>query len=61
MCSAQTLAQEGCALMWALVDLNPAVLASFVSCDLEAAAQRPIGPGMWSSILVRSIFLQTCW
>ncbi|BDA45165.1 hypothetical protein COCOBI_06-6460 [Coccomyxa sp. Obi] len=49
----ETLAQEGCALMWALVDLNPAVLASFVSCDLEAAAQRPIGPGMWSSILER--------
>lgn len=54
MCdSLQALAGEGCALMWGLVDLNPTVLASFVNCDLEAAAPRQnLSSDMWTSILV---------
>ena len=40
-------------MMWALVDVNPAVLASFVNCNLEAAAPRQnLSPDMWTSILV---------
>ena len=55
--SPQALAGEGCALMWALVDLNPGVLASFVNCDIEAAAPRQdLSPGMWRTILVSSNF-----
>jgi hypothetical protein len=51
----QALAGECCALMWALVDVNPAVLASFINCDIEAAAPRQdISPDMWPSILVSS-------
>ena len=39
--------------MWGLVDLNPTVLASFVNCDLEAAAPRQnLSSDMWTSILV---------
>ena len=41
--------------MWALADVKPAVLASFVGCDLEEAAQNPaVSPDMWPSILVCS-------
>ncbi|KAK9919051.1 hypothetical protein WJX75_009025 [Coccomyxa subellipsoidea] len=50
----EALAGECCALMWALVDVNPAVLASFINCDIEAAAPRQdISPDMWPSILER--------
>jgi hypothetical protein len=46
---------EACMLMWMLVDLNPALLAAFVSCNVEQPTLRHSGsPGMWLSILVRN-------
>ncbi|KAK9915608.1 hypothetical protein WJX75_001436 [Coccomyxa subellipsoidea] len=50
----EALSAEACALMWALMDLNPAVMASFFSCDLEQPTQpRCTTMWKWSSILDR--------
>lgn len=54
-CEGQSVAAEACMLMWVLVDLNPALLAAFISCNVEQPTLRRSGsPGMWLSILVRN-------
>ncbi len=53
----QGLAADGCALMWALVDVNPTALASFVSCNLEVPHQRRnASPDLWACVLVSELF-----
>ncbi|KAK9915897.1 hypothetical protein WJX75_005754 [Coccomyxa subellipsoidea] len=50
----EVLSAEACALMWAMMDLNPAVMASFLSCDLEQPTQpRCTTLRKWSCILDR--------
>ncbi|EIE19042.1 hypothetical protein COCSUDRAFT_59526 [Coccomyxa subellipsoidea C-169] len=50
----KALSGEACALMWALWDLNPTVVAAFNACDLESPSQlRRHSPGMWPKILER--------
>lgn len=50
---AQALCEEACALMWALLDVNPAMVTEFSVCNLEKVSQRRSStPDMWAAMLV---------
>lgn len=52
----QAMAQEACALMWALMDYSPHLMEDFMHANLEAPeAARPL-PGLgsaWPAVMVR--------